>query len=309
MALESPTYISDLVATNPTGSDNISDGDAHIRNLKSAIKATFPNITGAVTPTHTELNKLTGLATTAAELGYMSGVTSAIQTQLGTKAPSASPTFTGTVTMTSAVLNVAAPTTGSNATTKTYVDSAVAAGATAGPWVLLKSTTASASATVDFVNGSGGVVIDSTYDEYLVEFVVVKPASTGAPAFVMRTSTNAGSTWDSGSTDYKSATLGLISGSTSLNDLSASSMAISTYGVNGSTDTNGLVGGVFFYKPSAAGRLMARWQVGSSNSGTPWVAIGSGFRDAAADVDGIRFYFSTDNIASGTFNLYARKKT
>lgn len=35
---------------------------------------------------------------TSTEAGYLSGVTSAIQTQINTKAPSASPTFTGTVT-------------------------------------------------------------------------------------------------------------------------------------------------------------------------------------------------------------------
>ena len=37
-------------------------------------------------------------ATTATELGYVSGVTSAIQTQMNLKSPLASPTFTGTVT-------------------------------------------------------------------------------------------------------------------------------------------------------------------------------------------------------------------
>ena len=36
---------------------------------------------------------------TSTELGYLSGVTSAIQTQLGNKAPTADPTFTGTVTV------------------------------------------------------------------------------------------------------------------------------------------------------------------------------------------------------------------
>jgi hypothetical protein len=36
---------------------------------------------------------------TNAEIGYLSGVTSAIQTQLNAKSPSASPTFTGTVTL------------------------------------------------------------------------------------------------------------------------------------------------------------------------------------------------------------------
>jgi len=83
MALESTTYINGLVATNPTGTDPKSQGDDHIRLVKSAIKNTFPNITGEVTATHTELN-------------YTDGVTSNIQTQLGTKAPTASPTFTGT---------------------------------------------------------------------------------------------------------------------------------------------------------------------------------------------------------------------
>ena len=83
MALESTTYINGLVATNPAGTDARSQGDDHIRMVKSSVKATFPNITGAITPTHTELN-------------YVDGVTSALQTQLDTKAPSASPTFTGT---------------------------------------------------------------------------------------------------------------------------------------------------------------------------------------------------------------------
>ncbi len=69
MALETGTYISDLVATNPTSGDPKSQGDDHFRLLKSTIQATFPSITGAVTPTHTELN-------------YVAGATSSIQTQL-----------------------------------------------------------------------------------------------------------------------------------------------------------------------------------------------------------------------------------
>ena len=46
MALESATYIGDLVATNPTGSDNRSDGDDHIRLVKAAIQATLPGLAG-----------------------------------------------------------------------------------------------------------------------------------------------------------------------------------------------------------------------------------------------------------------------
>lgn len=85
MALETGTYISDLVSTNPTSNDPKSQGDDHIRLLKSTVKATFPNVTNAVTPTHTELN-------------YVDGVTGAIQTQLNAKAPLDSPALTGVPT-------------------------------------------------------------------------------------------------------------------------------------------------------------------------------------------------------------------
>lgn len=47
-------------------------------------------------------------AATAAEAAYLSGVTSAIQTQIDAKAPSASPTFTGTVTVPATITGAAA---------------------------------------------------------------------------------------------------------------------------------------------------------------------------------------------------------
>lgn len=61
MGLETATYINALVATNPTSADPKSQGDDHIRLLKYAIKASFPNVAGAVTASHTELNLLTGI--------------------------------------------------------------------------------------------------------------------------------------------------------------------------------------------------------------------------------------------------------
>ena len=50
MALESATYISGLVTTNPTGSDSISQGDDHLRLIKTVLKNSLPNITTATTP-------------------------------------------------------------------------------------------------------------------------------------------------------------------------------------------------------------------------------------------------------------------
>ena len=69
MSVESASYINQLNESNPTSSDLKSEGDNHIRLLKSTLKTTFPNVTGAVTPTHTQLN-------------FVTGVTSSIQDQL-----------------------------------------------------------------------------------------------------------------------------------------------------------------------------------------------------------------------------------
>lgn len=75
MALETATYIDGLVTTNPTGLDPKSQGDDHIRLLKSTIKATLPNITGAVTANQGELNILDGATLSTAELNVLDGVT------------------------------------------------------------------------------------------------------------------------------------------------------------------------------------------------------------------------------------------
>jgi hypothetical protein len=56
MALETGTFISDLVVANPTGSDALAFADDHLRLIKTTVKNTFPNVTGAVTKTHTQLN-------------------------------------------------------------------------------------------------------------------------------------------------------------------------------------------------------------------------------------------------------------
>jgi hypothetical protein len=48
MALETATYISDLVSTNPTASDPLAQGDDHIRMLKAVLKTCFPSVNGAL---------------------------------------------------------------------------------------------------------------------------------------------------------------------------------------------------------------------------------------------------------------------
>ena len=120
MAIETFGFIDDLNAANPTATDNVSEGDDHLRGLKTTLKNTFPNVTGAITATEAELNILDGVtATTAelnlmdgvtattAELNYVDGVTSAIQTQLDAKLASGGTLATATITtLTSTTANI-----------------------------------------------------------------------------------------------------------------------------------------------------------------------------------------------------------
>lgn len=61
MGLETATYITDLVSTNPLGTDSKAQGDNHIRLLKEVLKTQFPNLgSAAVTATAAEINLLAG---------------------------------------------------------------------------------------------------------------------------------------------------------------------------------------------------------------------------------------------------------
>lgn len=124
MPVESVTYIDDLNATNPVGAtDPKSQGDDHIRNIKLALKNTFPNIDGAVTASVAEMNLLDGLTTSTAELNLLDGLTANFTelnyldgatgvTGTGNTVRSASPTFTGTIN--AAVLTASGAISGSN---------------------------------------------------------------------------------------------------------------------------------------------------------------------------------------------------
>jgi hypothetical protein len=77
LAIETASYLSDLNISNPPGSDPVGQADDHIRLLKSVLKSTFPNLTGAVTSTQLQLNY--GVVPTGAIIMW-SGATTSIPT-------------------------------------------------------------------------------------------------------------------------------------------------------------------------------------------------------------------------------------
>lgn len=104
MALETGTFIDSLNANNPAITDQIDQGDDHIRLIKSTIKSTFPSVTGAVTLTHTQINahetRLTTAETniTSLNAGIVSNDADLVTLDAG-KANIAGDTFTGDVTI------------------------------------------------------------------------------------------------------------------------------------------------------------------------------------------------------------------
>ena len=72
MALESGTYISQLNSSNPTTSDDVAEGDDHLRLIKAVLKNQFSGLTGttAISSSEAELNILDGVTATAAEFQF-----------------------------------------------------------------------------------------------------------------------------------------------------------------------------------------------------------------------------------------------
>lgn len=76
MALETATYVTSLVDTNPDGSDSKTTADDHIRLIKAALKRTFPGADSAI-------------SATSAQVNYLMGTSATLQEQINTKYSSA----------------------------------------------------------------------------------------------------------------------------------------------------------------------------------------------------------------------------
>lgn len=175
------------------------------------------------------------------------------------------------------------------------------AAAGGGAWNFISSVTASNSTTVNFTN------ISSTYDIYAITLTLVSPATDG-DVLRIRTSTNNGSSFDNGTTDYKYSAMGWSSNATSANldSLAGESSILVASTIGADAGESGLSGIFYLYKPSsAAGWFQLSWNVSSINpSSLLRVTSGAGARQASQAVDAIQFFMGSGNIASGTFRLY-----
>ena len=96
--------------TLPTVGGSQDQWGTDLNNNWTSLDTTLGGVSAA------EFSILDGATATTVEVNYLSGVTSAIQTQIDAKAPTASPTFTGTATIPTATITTA------NATTVDFGD-------------------------------------------------------------------------------------------------------------------------------------------------------------------------------------------
>lgn len=171
-----------------------------------------------------------------------------------------------------------------------------------GGLTLLNSGTVSSAATLDIVLTSY-----TAYRGFRLIFWNFVPATSNVD-LMFRTSTNGGSSYDAGASDYKyGAAQTASNGATSFAGVGATTTHIRLANGIANTAADGSSGAIDFGdQTNTSGKLKVWWQC-STQIVTSSLQIGmhgNGQRDAAGDVDAVRLLMSSGNIASGKWALY-----
>lgn len=172
-------------------------------------------------------------------------------------------------------------------------------------WRMVGRSSAGASASVDFVLPH---YISAARSLYRVEFRQVRPTTDGA-TLMLRTDDAGGASFDAGAADY-TRSQGVVNSATTWGGWASTDNAIHL-----STDIDNVatsqVTGQVTINPGAAG-VRAPSVYGTSltiGNGAvyagPMLLCFSGRREAAADINAIRFIMSTSTIGLGDFDLFA----
>ena len=187
--------------------------------------------------------------------------------------------------------------------------------AAGGGLILLGSFTASNSTSVDIGSGLDlDAAIDGTYDLYRIVGTSIIPA-TDNQLLYMYTSSNTGSTFDVGASDYEWSLIEFNANDTSpANSHSAadSKMQLSNNEGTGSSTGEHFNFTIEIYDPSNSS-LFSMLNGRSNYVGAVGVhsiqGTFGGMRQSAAIIDAVRIAFASGNISSGEFYLYGIKKS
>lgn len=170
-----------------------------------------------------------------------------------------------------------------------------------GSWVKISSQTAANSATIDFTG------LSNAYNSYCIVVSNIIPVTNGVSLF-MRTSTNNGTSYDVGASDYNYRLAGAVDNSVGANSGTNAAQikltGLSSY-VLGNGTAQALFGTIGLYNIGSANRAYIQGNLSCYNSSNlqerNWC---DGFRNSATAVNAVRLIMSSGNISSGTFILY-----
>jgi hypothetical protein len=176
--------------------------------------------------------------------------------------------------------------------------------------VLLSTQTASSSATINFTSG-----IDSTYKEYVFEFVTIHPA-TDAATFSFQCSTDGGSNYNTTltSTVFRAAHEAsddstYFSYQTDEDQAQGTAyQPMSESGVGSATDEN-IAGELHLFNPSSTTYVKNYYArtVYHSNGEAAVDFYTAGYFNTTSAINAVSFKFSSGNIDAGTIKMYGIK--
>ena len=187
------------------------------------------------------------------------------------------------------------------------------AGMPAGAMTLIKEQTASASATISFVDGTSDVVLDSTYPIYLFKYINIHPADSN-PEFTVNFRDGSTAYDATKTTTYFNTYHNEGDGETGLNYNTGMDLAQSTGVQNiiedlGNDNDQAGSGELWLFNPSST-TFVKHFMGRSSNiHGSDYAQdiFYAGYCNVTAAIDAVQFKFSSGNIDAGTIKLYGIK--
>lgn len=172
-----------------------------------------------------------------------------------------------------------------------------------GAWTLISTTTPTAGATASLTG------LDPTkYRDYMIVMEALVPAVDGDILY-MRTSSDGGSTYDSGAGNYAWSGIACIASAASAAASNADTemQLTNTTGIgnNSGPPIENVSGIITIENPGAAQNCCVKWSLDWWRTDATYCNIaGAGRRLANADVDAVRIQGSTSGFNSGTVKLY-----
>ena len=189
-------------------------------------------------------------------------------------------------------------------------------GLTAGAMTLIKSQTASSSATIDFVDGTSDVVLDNTYPIYLFKIINVHPATDNVKLAIQGNAAGGSGFNETITTSaiksehYESDASAGVSYDTTNDQAQGTGYAplMTGNGLGNGNDESGS-GEVWLFNPSST-TFVTHFFSRISHYGYQDIQMDNyvaGYFNTTSAIDEISFKFNSGNIDAGTFKLYGIK--